>query len=336
MASIINTSEFMLLHNAKNATTVTTSQLPSPTQSDGSDDSSHESFDLVLSRHRLNYYIESVVLSKSYGDEKTEAISVTKSKALLEQLNPGQDVASLFHLQLASCFRKHSDPVSALEALSRINTGLNNKELPDLKEKGDRVAYWYYKALSSLEQNRTENVEEMAKNGIIEAISVSEEAARKVWVEVGYFVMVVYHTLKGDELEARFWKERIPAGWQAPPGLWSKHEDMVRSAPNTRYTAATIESKGQQVSLPHAVSERGRDIDGLEGMTAQDVLLRDVAQLKREMNEVHDTVHVNYRELCERIRAIHGILDQKDKIEGRDLEELKRRMNYLEGMTLRG
>ncbi|KAF3908865.1 hypothetical protein AA313_de0201870 [Arthrobotrys entomopaga] len=334
MASILNTSEYLVLDNAKSATTVVNSQLPSPTQSEGSDDSSYEPFALALSQHRLDYYLESVVLSKCYGDDKTGNLSTAKAKALLQQLNPGQDISSVFNVKLASFFRKHNKPASALEALSNINPGLNNKELPNLKEKEYRVLYWYYRALSSLEQNQTENVEDMAKNGIIESVSISEESVRKMWVDVGYFVMVVYHTLKDDEMEARFWRERLPSGWRAPESLWSRHEDMARGVRGNdiaRYTA--IESKGQQLCLPHSISESG--LGGGE-TTAQDALLQDVARLKREMNEVHDMVHVNYRELCERIRSIHGILDQKDKIEGGDLEELKRRMSYLEGMTLRG
>ncbi|EPS45755.1 hypothetical protein H072_162 [Dactylellina haptotyla CBS 200.50] len=336
MSSIINASEYVLLDNAENATPLQRTPCFTPSECSSETPPSYESFALALSQHRLNYYLESVVLAKCANDEKTEGVSAMKAKSLLEQLYPGENVSAVYNLRLALFFRKHEQPQSAVTALEQIEAGINGKELPFLKEKEDRAAFWYYSALSLLEQGlHPDYIEEMAKNGIIEAVTIPDEANRDRWLNIGYFVTVVYNTLKGDDLEARFWKGRIPAGWTPPAELYSKYGGLMAGVSDSN-TSAT---QKQIVQLPIALArdERtaARDLSALDGVTTQDILVRDVARLKREMNEVFDMAYVNYKEVCERIKAVHGILDSKESVGGKDLEELKRRMTYLERTVLR-
>ncbi|KAK6519016.1 hypothetical protein TWF281_003706 [Arthrobotrys megalospora] len=361
MSSIINTSEYVLLDNAENATLTPLQRTPCLTPSECSQQSpvlipvsnipatsnastqstsilssspavppqSYESFARELSINRSNYYLESIVLAKCMGDEQAEKISSEKAKELLGQLYPGENADSIFFVRLARYLRKHSKVDWAVSALDEVATGSNGKELPGLVEKEDRISYWYYRALSNLELETGNNVEEAIKNGMVEAVGNSNEEQRKLWIHVGYFSMSVYFILKGDEVDARFWKNQLPTGWAPPAGIFSRHEELFNRL-TTGHSASTA-------NTPRPTDQiASRDISQLEGLTTQDILMRDVARMKRDINEVFDVVYVNYKEMSERIKSIHSILDGREKVDGGELEELKKRLDYLERMTLRG
>ncbi|KAF3931819.1 hypothetical protein ABW19_dt0201302 [Dactylella cylindrospora] len=342
------------MQDALSAPSSSTQQVPSATVE------SFRNLSTSLSQKRLNYYLEATVLSKRNGDEQGEHESAAKAKDLIKELYPSDHISTIFYLRLGYYFRKHGLSSYALAAFNEIDAGKSN-DLPLVKIKTSRVCYWYYKALSQLEEGVFEGVEDMARNGIAESLAISG-IVQGQFVNMGYYVLALAGMVKGDTAEARFWKEQLPGDYKIPDLLYSKQTAVFRSIPTRNQLDAGQTSQ-------EAVQDPERNVDGLVELTTQDMLLQDVGGLKRDVTELFDLVYVNYKELCERIKAIHRILDEKEdrdedevtikelrkaltgqvvlggeegegvvgrvKENEKGLEELKRRMNYLERQALR-
>lgn len=336
--SSINASEYVLLDNAENATmtplqttpsltpseslspallpvststptphtaTITTSNVATQSSSSLSNGiQSYESFARDLELKRLEWYLEAAALAylKCTSDRTAERTNSERAKSLIEQLYPSQNTSSIFRIRLSKYLLKHSQPNRTVAILSHVPTGIDQKELPGVLEKDDRITYWYYKALSTLEvKTALENnsVEEAVKNGMVEAVGYVDPEIRKKWINVGYFLMSVSSLLKDDEVDARFWKNQLPAGYTLPDGIHSTQFALF-----TDLTLAQFPTINNNNTQP---TETARDVSQPEGLTTTDILMRDVARLKRDMNEVYDTVYVNYKEMSERIwRKLRG------------------------------
>ncbi|KAF3161129.1 hypothetical protein TWF106_007389 [Orbilia oligospora] len=310
-------------------TTITTSNATTQSSSPSTRLQSYESFTQDLELKRVEWHLEARVLALCTDDGMGELRNTEKARSIVEKLYPSQNASSIFYIRLSKYLLKHSRADVALTALDQFPTGANGKELPGVLEKDDRVTYWYYKALSILEiQKISENsgVEDAVKNGMIEAVGCVDPEIRKKWINVGYFLMSVYSLLKNDEIDARFWKNQLPAGYTLPDGIHSSHLQLFN---NLTLAQLTTNSAMQSTDLT-------KDLSQLEGLEPTDLLMKDVARLKRDMNEIYDTVYMNYKEMNERIKSIHGILDGRENVGGEDLKEVKRRIGYLEGMVLRG
>ncbi|KAK6347531.1 hypothetical protein TWF718_005371 [Orbilia javanica] len=361
--SSINASEYVLLDNAKNATMTPLQTTPSLTPSESLSPAllpvlastptpnvtaistsnaatqssssvsltgiqSYESFARDLELKRLEWYLEATALAKCTGDRAAERTNSQRARSLIEQLYPSQNASSILSIRLSKYLLKHSRPDLTLTVLNGVTQ--TETELPGVQEKDDKITHWYYKAITALELPSSSNpensgVEGVIKNGMIEAVGYVDLESRKTWINVGYFLMSVSSLLKNDEVDARFWKNQLPAGYTLPDGIHSSHLQ--------RFTNLTL------AQLPVSSSgsvQTERDVSQLDGLTPTDILMRDVMRLKSSMNEIYDTVYMNYKEMNERIKSIHTILDGRENVSGQDLEELKKRMDYLERMTLRG
>ncbi|KAK6495175.1 hypothetical protein TWF481_003202 [Arthrobotrys musiformis] len=352
--SSINASEYVLLDNAENATLtplqttpslspallpILTSSAPAATTSNAATQSStspptglqsYESFARDLELRRVEWYLEATLLSKLTGDETSERTNSEKARALLSQIYPSQNSSSIFSIRVTRYFLKHSQYEWARGVLNGVTIGTNQKELPGVLEREDRIAYWYYKTISILESrtiSENSGIEEAVKNGMIEAVGCSDEEVRKKWINVGYFLMSVYSLIKCDEIDARFWKNQLPVGYTLPDGIHTSHFQLFANLSLAQLPTNTNSTQSVETQ---------RDVSQLESLTTTDILMRDVARLKRDINEIHDTVWMNHKEMSERIKSIHKILDGSENVGGEDLKEVKRRMTYLEGMLLRG
>ncbi|KAK6498123.1 hypothetical protein TWF506_004363 [Arthrobotrys conoides] len=357
--SSFNASEYVLLDNAENATMTPLQTTPSLTpsnteslspallpvltstpittsnaaiQSSSSPSArlqSYESFTRDLELKRVEWHLEARVLALCTDDGNGELRNMEKARGLIEKLYPSQNASSILYIRVSKYLLRHSRADLTLATLNQVPVGTDGKEIPGVFGKDDRVTYWYYKALSILEpQKNSENsgAEDAIKNGMIEAVGCVDPEVRKKWINVGYFLMSVYSLLKNDEVDARFWKNQLPVGYALPDGIHSSHLQLFNNL-----TLAQLPTNSAILS-----TDVTKDVSQLGGLSATDSLARDVAGLKRDMNEIYDTVYMNYKEMSERIKSIHGILDGRENVGGEDLKEVKRRIGYLEGMVLRG
>ncbi|KAK6334402.1 hypothetical protein TWF730_003616 [Orbilia blumenaviensis] len=325
---------------------------------------SYESFARELELKRAEWYLEAAAVSKCTDDEVSEATNSEKASALLAQLYPSpeqqeENTSVIFSIRISRYFLKYSKPEWALSLLSIIpvSTDTNTRSLPSslLLEKEDRITYWYYKSLATLELQHqqssspqsitaTNGTEDLIKNGMIEAVGCINEDTRKKWINVGYFLMAVYSLLRGDEIDARFWKGQLPAGYTLPEGVYCTHEGLVEGLGGLQMPVMRGGARGEMGTPRPAPaqstssSEGNRDvISQLQGLTTADIAMRDVARLKRDVSDIYDSVNMNYREMHERIKAIHTILDGgKGGVSREEVDELKKRLGYLEGVALRG